>query len=139
VFQHRRWFDRWSDTSRAQRSRRALARGVINVKLGEFERLVLLVVQKLDDNAYSVTIQKAIEEVTEKPQSVPQLYVALSRLVGKGALSERLGSPTRVRGGRAKRLYRVTAEGSAALEQAEIAERNRAAALKRVVGAFGGG
>jgi PadR family transcriptional regulator PadR len=92
----------------------------INVKLGEFERLVLLVVQELDDNAYSITIQKAIEEVTAKPHSVLHIYVALWRLVGKGCLYDRLGSPTRVRGGRAKRLYRVTAEGSAALEQAEI-------------------
>jgi DNA-binding PadR family transcriptional regulator len=106
------------------------------IRLGQLERLIILAVLQLGDNAYGVTIQKVIEEATEKPLSVAQLYVALGRLADKGALSARLGPPTRVRGGKAKRLYSVTAEGEAALRQTTAADDEHAAALRRLVGAW---
>jgi PadR family transcriptional regulator PadR len=99
-------------------------------RLGPLERLILLAVIQCAGNAYGITIQRAIEEVTGKPLSVPQLYTALNRLVEKGALSCRRGAPTRVRGGKAKQLYSVTYLGHAALKEADMAERERAEALR---------
>jgi PadR family transcriptional regulator PadR len=99
-------------------------------RLGQLERLILPAVVQCEDNAYGVTIQRAIEGATGKPLSVPQLYTALNRLVDKGALSCHRGTATRVRGGKAKRLYQVTPLGQAALKEAEISERERAIALQ---------
>lgn len=39
------------------------------------------------------------------------VYAALERLEAKGFVSSTLGEPTAERGGRAKRYFRVTAEG----------------------------
>jgi DNA-binding PadR family transcriptional regulator len=49
------------------------------------------------------------------------VYVALDRLERKGYLTSRFGDPTAERGGKAKRLFTVTADGRRALAAAERA------------------
>jgi PadR family transcriptional regulator PadR len=104
------------------------------LKLGPLERLMLRIVIQLGDNAYGVTIQKKVEEVNEKPLAVPLLYTTLNRLVEKGALIDRLGPATPVRGGRPKRLYHITAKGQTALNGAEAEEYRRRQKLGGLVG-----
>jgi DNA-binding PadR family transcriptional regulator len=48
----------------------------------------------------------------------------LDRLERKGLLKSRTGEPTPQRGGRAKRYYKVTASGAAAVARAQRAFRN---------------
>lgn len=85
-------------------------------RLGEFEELVLLVVRRLGDEAHGAAIQQALAEHAEREVTLGAIYAALDRAQRKGLAHSWLGEPTAVRGGRAKRHYRVTDEGFAALE-----------------------
>jgi PadR family transcriptional regulator, regulatory protein PadR len=88
-------------------------------QLGSFEEIVLLAVIRLGDNAYGVTISRAIGEATGKEPSIGAIYTTLERLEEKGFVSPRQGEPTPERGGRAKRYYSVTGAGQRVLDQAE--------------------
>lgn len=83
--------------------------------LGEFEQLVLLAILRLEDNAYGVTIRDTIDEFTGRDVIVGQVYAALERLEGKGLLRSRISRPDPIPGGRARKLFRVTAQGRRAL------------------------
>ena len=79
--------------------------------LGGFELLVLLALIRLGDEAYGVPISEAIEESSGKDVAIGSVYITLERLESKGLVSSRLGEPTAERGGRAKRLFTITAAG----------------------------
>jgi PadR family transcriptional regulator PadR len=79
--------------------------------LGEFEYLVLTAAVRLGDDAYGAAIRQEIEGATKRRCSIGALYTTLDRLESKGLLSSRMGDPTPQRGGRAKRMVRVTAKG----------------------------
>ncbi|MBD3414280.1 MAG: hypothetical protein GF421_07620 [Candidatus Aminicenantes bacterium] len=85
--------------------------------LSRIEEMVLLSILKLEDNAYGVTIRRLISEVTGKRWSIGAIYVPLERLEHKGFVESYTGEPTEMRGGRAKRMYKVTREGFKALEE----------------------
>ena len=89
--------------------------------LGEFEQLVLLAVARLGEGAYGVPIRREIEERAERPTSLGAVYVTLDRLEDKGCVTSKKGAPTPERGGRAKRVFRVTPEGEAALQRSRRA------------------
>lgn len=79
--------------------------------LGALELMVLLAVLRLGDEAYGSAILQELGERTGRPVSRGSVYVALDRLVQKGLLDSWLGEPTPVRGGRAKRFFRLRNEG----------------------------
>jgi PadR family transcriptional regulator, regulatory protein PadR len=79
------------------------------------EEIILLAVHRLGDNAYGVTIRQEVEKLVGKSYSVGAIYVPLDRMAERGWLTTDTGSPTAVRGGRAKRFYELTPAGKAAL------------------------
>jgi DNA-binding PadR family transcriptional regulator len=85
--------------------------------LGEFEHVVLLAVLHLSDEAYAVAVRDEIESRTGRRVSRGSVYVTLDRLETKGYLKSRLGDPTAVRGGRAKRYYALRPRAVAALQE----------------------
>ena len=87
--------------------------------LGEFEQIVLLAVLRLGDTAYGVTVRQEIETRTGRDVSIGAIYATLSRLETKGLVKSRAGEPTAERGGRAKRLFRVTAHGVRSVNEAQ--------------------
>ncbi|HUC77108.1 MAG TPA: PadR family transcriptional regulator [Vicinamibacterales bacterium] len=89
--------------------------------LGEFEQIVLLAILRLDDGAYGVTIRDEIAACTDRDPSPGALYTTLDRMEEKGLVTSRFGQPTPERGGRAKRYFRVTAKGEAAVANAQRA------------------
>src|SRR5262249_34355494 len=89
--------------------------------LGEFEQIVLLAILRLGDSAYGVSIRKEIAERTGRDPSPGALYTTLDRLEEKSLVSVRLGDPTPERGGRSKRYFRVTQQGSDAVAAAQRA------------------
>ena len=89
--------------------------------LGEFEHVVLLAVLQLEGDAYAVPVRRLIGERTGRSVSRGALYTTLERLETKGYLRSRMGDPTPVRGGRAKRYYAVTAAGMRALRASRAA------------------
>jgi PadR family transcriptional regulator PadR len=79
--------------------------------LGEFEYLLLTAAVRLGDDAYGAAIRQEIERTTERRCSIGALYTTLDRLEAKGLLKTWMGDATPQRGGRAKRMVQVTAEG----------------------------
>jgi PadR family transcriptional regulator PadR len=79
------------------------------------EEFVLLAVWRLQDDAYSIPIRKQISEITGRNWSLGAVYMPLERLVKKGYLDSYLSETTPERGGRHKRIYRLTKEGKRAL------------------------
>lgn len=87
--------------------------------LGEFEELVLLTCGLLVNSAYSVTIGAEIEKQTDRTVTLSTVHTALYRLEKKGFVESYMGGTTGERGGRRKRLYRITATGFDVLNQAK--------------------
>lgn len=86
--------------------------------LGEFELTILFALLHLrDDEAYGVTIRRAIESRTGRSISSGAIYTALDRLDEQGLVSSWTSEPTAERGGRRKRLFRLEAPGRAALKR----------------------
>jgi DNA-binding PadR family transcriptional regulator len=79
--------------------------------LGEFEYLLLTAAARLGDDAYGAAIREEIEEATGRRCSIGALYTTLDRLEKKGLLKTWMGEATPQRGGRAKRMVRVTTKG----------------------------
>jgi PadR family transcriptional regulator PadR len=84
--------------------------------LGEFEELVLLMIAILDGQAYGVTVSQEIEQHTGRIVAFGSVHNTLIRLEEKGFVRSELGGATIERGGRRKRLFKVTALGSRALQ-----------------------
>jgi len=79
--------------------------------LGEFEYLLLTAAVRLGEGAYGASIRQEIQNATGRPCSIGALYTTLDRLEAKGLLNTWMGDATPQRGGRAKRMVRVTAQG----------------------------
>lgn len=79
--------------------------------IGEFEYLLLTATARLGENAYGAAIRLDIERSTGGRCSIGALYTTLDRLEAKGLIVTWMGSATPQRGGRSKRMVRVTAKG----------------------------
>ncbi|HWV32108.1 MAG TPA: PadR family transcriptional regulator [Dyadobacter sp.] len=87
--------------------------------LGEFEEIVLLMVAVLDGEAYGVTISQEIEQAMGRLVAFGSVHNTLIRLEEKGFVRSELGGATTQRGGRRKRLFRITALGSRAIQDVQ--------------------
>jgi PadR family transcriptional regulator PadR len=79
--------------------------------LGEFEYLLVSAAARLGNDAYGAAMRQEIESVTGRRCSLGALYTTLDRLETKGIVETWMGEATPERGGRAKRMVRVTAKG----------------------------
>ena len=79
--------------------------------LGEFEYLLLTAAVRSGEDAYGAAMRHEIEEATRRPCSIGAFYTTLDRLEAKGFVKTWMGDPTPRRGGRPKRMVRVTARG----------------------------
>ena len=84
------------------------------MQLGEFEYLMLTAAARLGDEAYGLAIRQEIEQATGRPCSLGALYTTLDRLELKGLIKTWMGDPTPQRGGRPKRMVRITSKGEQA-------------------------
>ncbi len=87
--------------------------------LGEFEHIVLLTIIRLGDGAYSGMIRAEIEHVTGRSPSIGAVHKTLERLERKGLVASWTGEPTAERGGKAKRHFKIEADGVSALRNAQ--------------------
>ena len=99
--------------------------------LGSLEHIVLLALVRLEANAYGMTIRREIEERTGRHISIGAVYATLDRLETKGYVSSFVGEPTAERGGRAKRLFQIEADGELALRTSQEAIRKMTLGLGR--------
>jgi PadR family transcriptional regulator PadR len=85
--------------------------------LGEFEYLLITVAAGLGENAYGAAIREEIEATADRRCSMGALYTTIDRLERKGLLETWMGEATPQRGGRAKRMVRVTGRGVSAAKE----------------------
>jgi PadR family transcriptional regulator PadR len=85
--------------------------------LGEFEYLILTAASKLGEDAYGAAIREFIEQAAGRRCSIGALYTTIDRLESKGYLKTRMGEATPERGGRPKRMVRITADGTRAASE----------------------
>ena len=97
--------------------------------LGDLEQVVLLSALRLGDSGYGVSIRDEIHKATRRDLTLGTIHKTLVRLEQKGFVESRLGEATPQRGGRAKRHYRVTAEGLKAVRASMRALRRMAQGL----------
>ena len=79
--------------------------------LGEFEYMLLSSAARLGEDAYGAAIRLELENSTGRHCSLGALYTTLDRLEVKGLIETWMGSATPQRGGRSKRMVRVTSKG----------------------------
>ncbi|HXT29471.1 MAG TPA: helix-turn-helix transcriptional regulator [Vicinamibacterales bacterium] len=92
--------------------------------LGEFEQQVLLVILRLKDAAFGPEISRELEARAGRRVSRGALYTTFDRLEDKGLIRWRTVPGTEARDGLPRRLYSVTAAGTAALRAArEVVRR----------------
>ena len=80
--------------------------------LGEFEYLILSTAAGLGEEAYGAAIRKDVERLAGRRCSAGALYTTLDRLQEKGLIETWMGEATPRRGGRAKRMVRLTDRGT---------------------------
>ena len=92
--------------------------------LGEFEHLVLLAIVRTGGEAGGVGIHDELATASKRARSLPSIYVTLGRLEAKGYVRARETPAPPERGGRPRRLFRVTRAGATALrETRDLLER----------------
>jgi DNA-binding PadR family transcriptional regulator len=79
--------------------------------LGEFEYLLLSATARLGEDAYGASIRHEIENSAGRHCSLGALYTTLDRLEAKRLIATWMGEATPQRGGRPKRMVRLTAKG----------------------------
>jgi len=84
-------------------------------RLTDLEQLMLLSVLQAGNDAYAGAVQRVLEERGERAMSLGSIYVTMTRLEERRMVTSIMSASTPERGGKAKRLYRVTPEGLLAL------------------------
>lgn len=81
------------------------------------EELLLLAICNLKERAYGVEILKYVSEKTRTDWSIGSIYVPLDRLARLGYVESYQGEPTRKRGGKSKRYFKITDSGIEVLKE----------------------
>ncbi len=84
--------------------------------LGEFEELVLLTVGVLDKDAYGLSVQEEISKQAKRKATLSAVHAVLNRLQDKGFLESEFGAASPERGGKRKRIFKITNMGKEALK-----------------------
>jgi len=82
--------------------------------IGRFEYLVLSSATRLGNGVNGVALRENLDVVDGRLCSLGALYTTLTRLEAKGYLETWMGDPTPQRGGKRRRLVRVTEKGHSA-------------------------
>jgi PadR family transcriptional regulator PadR len=85
--------------------------------LQNFELHVLVAMLRERGETYSVPLVLELEKRIGRPVSQAAVFIALKRLERKGLVTSRLDEPA---GGRARRYFKVTKEGLAAVEAQRV-------------------
>jgi DNA-binding PadR family transcriptional regulator len=85
--------------------------------IGVFELLVLLAVSAHGDDAYGVTIRRAVAAARGRDVSSGAVSTTLERLEARGLVASRTGDASEARRGRPRRYFRLTRAGEAIAQE----------------------
>ena len=92
--------------------------------LGEFEELVMLIIAMLREDVYGLAICDEINRETGRAATIGAVHATVARLESKGFVETYLGGATSERGGRRKRLIRMTSLGKNTLLKSRDSKLN---------------
>lgn len=87
--------------------------------LSKREEQILLAVVALEDDAYLVQIRSYLSTVLRKKLSIGAVHIPLRRLDRAGYVEAAFGEATAVRGGRRKKIYRLTPKAMTVLHESK--------------------
>lgn len=90
---------------------------MIQENISQQEEIVLLGVGSLEPEAYAYGLQSEIKTQTHLNWSIGTIHTILYRLEKNGFLDSEMGGASQKRGGRSKRLYKLSSKGLRILEQ----------------------
>ncbi|MEO1254823.1 MAG: PadR family transcriptional regulator [Bacteroidota bacterium] len=85
------------------------------IQLGYLEETILLLIMKMDEDAYGFSVSEEYRKHTNKSISISAVHTVLSRLEKKGLISSEMGGASEERGGRRKRIFVPTNDGKEAI------------------------
>jgi DNA-binding PadR family transcriptional regulator len=88
------------------------------VSLGDLQHMTMLAVARLGARAYGAAIRDELRVVGGRKVTVPTIYVTLVRLEEQGFVASDEAPAEGSRGGRPRRVFRLTAKGWKALDAA---------------------
>lgn len=91
------------------------------MSLGDLQQMTMLAVARLEGEAYGSAIREELLEVAGRRVTVPTVYVTLVRLEEQGLVESDEAPPAGDRGGRPRRVFRLTPSGWRELERASLA------------------
>ncbi|HJU72392.1 MAG TPA: helix-turn-helix transcriptional regulator [Gemmatimonadaceae bacterium] len=89
-----------------------------NRALGEFEHYVLLALLSVGGRAHGAPVVEALQSATGRTVSPAAVFIALRRLEQRGLTRSSKREPRPGEGGRGRRVFELTAAGSAKLREA---------------------
>lgn len=87
------------------------------IQLGNLEETVLLLVMIMEEEAYGYSVSKEYQRQNGKEISISAVHTVLSRLEKKGFIKSEMGGATEDRGGRRKRIFKITDNGVHAVQE----------------------
>ena len=88
------------------------------------EEEILLTIWELKEDAYLVAIRRQLNMITEKELTIGAIHIPLSKFEKSGIVESNFGEATPKRGGRRKRIYKLTKAGVELLKKhKEIRDR----------------
>jgi PadR family transcriptional regulator, regulatory protein PadR len=91
--------------------------------LGEFEQVLLYALLRIGSSEFAsgLDVGRTIEARTGRAISPGAVYTGLNRLESRRLVVSRLGEPSPERGGKRRRLYRITPHGARVLAASHAA------------------
>lgn len=90
------------------------------MSLGDLQQMVMLAVARLGKEAYGAAIRDELRRVGGRRVSVQTVYVTLVRLEEQELVESDEVPQAKGRGGRARRVFRLTPAGWRALEESRL-------------------
>lgn len=91
------------------------------MSLGELQQMTMLAVARLGRDAYGSAIRDELHEVAGREVTVPTVYVTLVRLEDQGLVESDSADAAGGKGGRPRRVFRITATGWRTMEESRVA------------------
>jgi DNA-binding PadR family transcriptional regulator len=100
-----------------------------DLRLGDFEQIVLFALVRLKNEAHGAAIGEEIEAKTGRRAAPGAVYTALDRMEMKGLVESWIGETVPERGGRRRKVYRLLPLGARALQRSYDALRSMASGV----------
>jgi PadR family transcriptional regulator PadR len=105
--------------------------------ISKLEELILFIVLRGEPEITAGDVQAALSDASKKEHSFGSVFTTLDRMSVKKMVRWRKGEPDERRGGRAPRLYEITAPGRKALDDSVRTTQKVAGGVQGVAGGLG--